>query len=59
MHLIMVGLAGGSIFLDCHAYEWYLPFPFSSLPLCLFPITGKGVEGDGDETFLQLQDTLQ
>lgn len=28
MHLITVGLAGGSVFLDCHAYEWYLPFPF-------------------------------
>lgn len=28
VRLLTVGLAGGSVFLDGHACEWCLPFPF-------------------------------
>lgn len=59
VHLITVGLACGSVFLDFHAYEWYLPFLFHP-SLCVVPQSQvKVLKEMGMKDLPTAQDTLQ
>lgn len=59
MHLITAGLASGSVFLDCHAYEWYLPFPFHPSLCVVSQSQVKVLKEMGMKDLPTAQDTLQ
>lgn len=58
MHLLTVGLAGGSVFLDCHACKWYLPFPFHPSLRVISQSQVKVLKEMGMKDLPTAQDTL-